>query len=41
VFANQLKLFVQKQMVRYMAGAMVILFALWNIALALNSMGQG
>ena len=39
VFANQLKLFVQKQMVRYLAGAMVILFALWNIGLALNSLG--
>ena len=38
LFANQLKLFVQKQTVRYMAGAMVILFALWNIALALKSM---
>ena len=38
VFANQLKLFVQKQTVRYMAGALVILFALWNIALALKSM---
>jgi uncharacterized protein len=41
VFANQLKLFVQKQTVRYMAGATVILFALWNMALALNSLGQG
>jgi len=39
LFANQLKLFVQKQTVRYMAGAMVILFALWNILLAFKSMG--
>jgi len=38
MFANQLKLFVQKQTVRYMAGVMVILFALWNIVLALKSM---
>lgn len=36
LFANQLKLFVQKQSVRYLAGTMVILFALWNIGLALK-----
>lgn len=38
LFANQLKLFVQKQSVRYLAGGMVVLFALWNIVLALNLM---
>jgi len=36
LFANQLKLFVQKQSVRYLAATMVILFALWNIGLALK-----
>lgn len=36
MFANQLKLFVQKQAVRNLAGIMVILFALWNIVLALK-----
>ncbi len=36
LFANQLKLFVQKQAVRYMAGAIVMMFAVWNIVLAVN-----
>lgn len=34
LFANQLKQFVQKQTIRYVAGGMVILFALWNLWLS-------
>jgi len=36
LFANQLKLFVQKQGVRYFAGGLVMLFAFWNVYLALK-----
>lgn len=37
-FANQLKLFVQKQTVRNLAGGVVILFATWNFFLAFNAL---
>ena len=35
LFANQLKQFVQQQSVRYLAGSLVMLFALWNIVLVI------
>jgi len=38
LFANQLRQFVQKQAVRYVAGMMVIVFAGWNILLAVKAM---
>lgn len=37
-FANQLKQFVQKQAVRYLAGGLVILFALWSLFLSIRSL---
>jgi len=36
LFASQLKQFVQKQSVRYMAGGLVILFALWSLFLSIK-----
>ena len=36
MFANQLKMFIQKKSVRYFSGGVVILFAFWNIFLALR-----
>ena len=36
VFANQLKQFVQKQSVRYMAGGLVMLFAFWSLFLSIK-----
>lgn len=38
LFANQLKQFVQRQAVRYMAGGLVILFALWSLWLVYRSL---
>ena len=36
LFANQLKQFVQKQAVRYMAGGLVMVFAVWSLVLSVR-----
>ncbi len=40
VFANQLRQFIQKQGVRYLAGGIIILFALWNLFLSANLLAR-
>jgi len=39
-FANELKQFVQKQAVRYLAGGLVICFAIWNLFLSFKMLAN-